>query len=435
MSERRVLTYHVRETHLDYKTARAQSNEARRLGNTLTCLARSSLAYERDNNADLHVAHEYGDHVVEWVKSNPHVSSKFAFDQLIRLVRDDLELTLNSKVQQRIGVMVAQAFKSYFGLCKSKRKAGLPGYKDQYDTLEFTIQAISKRGLKRGWVTPTGWSEGFELPVHVAVSDVLSARLKFKHQRFILEVVYTVPENLPERERGLIAGMDLGVNNLVTVAYSDGSQGFNVNGRPLKSMNAYANKLIARERSKLDKNKHTRKEVKRNRRLNWLWGKRERKLDHYLHSVSKQVVSELSEAGVSELVIGWNENIKQSMNMGKQGNQRFAYIPFKKLIQQLQYKARAAGIKVTLTEESYTSQASSIHNDPLPTYPNKPQQSFNGKRTTRGTYTTHNNLTINADTNAAYNIIRKVTQQNLGTGCVAHPVRLVISTGPTNTES
>jgi putative transposase len=56
------------------------------------------------------------------------------------------------------------------------------------------------------------------------------------------------------------------------------------------------------------------------------------------------------------------------MNLGKKTNQNFVQIPHAKLIEMLSYKAKLAGIQVILTEESYTSKASFIDNDPIPVY-------------------------------------------------------------------
>ena len=61
------------------------------------------------------------------------------------------------------------------------------------------------------------------------------------------------------------------------------------------------------------------------------------------------------------------------------------------------------------TEESYTSKTSFLDGDYLPTYGEKPKDwKPSGRRTKRGLYRTANNWYINADANAAANILRKV---------------------------
>lgn len=63
-----------------------------------------------------------------------------------------------------------------------------------------------------------------------------------------------------------------------------------------------------------------------------------------------------------------------------------------------------------LTEESYTSKASALDSDKLPTYNAKIETKpvFSGKRIKRGLYKTSAGRTINADTNGSMNIARKV---------------------------
>ncbi|WP_293163722.1 hypothetical protein [Okeania sp. SIO2C9] len=76
------------------------------------------------------------------------------------------------------------------------------------------------------------------------------------------------------------------------------------------------------------------------------------------------------------------------------------------------------GIEFIKTEESYTSIASFLDGDYLPSYGEKPndwkpksfrQASLTGKRTKRGLYRTASNWYINADANGAANAIRKVS--------------------------
>jgi putative transposase len=76
----------------------------------------------------------------------------------------------------------------------------------------------------------------------------------------------------------------------------------------------------------------------------------------------------------------------------------------------LRYKAELAGIKVVLTEESYTSKASALDSDNLPVYHVKTDVKpvFSGRRVKRGLYKTHSGKIINADTNGSLNIARKV---------------------------
>ena len=67
------------------------------------------------------------------------------------------------------------------------------------------------------------------------------------------------------------------------------------------------------------------------------------------------------------------------------------------------------GIPVVIREESYTSRASLLDLDVIPTYKkgDVTNHTFSGKRVRRGLYKTNSGLFINADINGAGNILRK----------------------------
>lgn len=84
------------------------------------------------------------------------------------------------------------------------------------------------------------------------------------------------------------------------------------------------------------------------------------------------------------------------------------------------------GIQFTETEESYTSKASFLDDDFLPTYGGKPASwKPSGRRITRGQYKTAQGRLINADCNGAANILTKVSAQ-LGINLV-ESVRAVLT--------
>jgi transposase len=91
------------------------------------------------------------------------------------------------------------------------------------------------------------------------------------------------------------------------------------------------------------------------------------------------------------------------MKMGKKQNQNFAYIPYNELISKIIYKALEKGIKVIEINESYTSICSFFDEEPL-----KKHKKYAGNRIHRGLFVTKSGITLNADVNAAFNIIKKV---------------------------
>jgi transposase len=111
--------------------------------------------------------------------------------------------------------------------------------------------------------------------------------------------------------------------------------------------------------------------------------------------------------------------------------QHFVQIPHARFIDMLSYKAKLVGIQVVLREESYTSVASFLDGDFLPTYGQvETEPVFSGKRPKRGIYRTSTGKQFNADINGSYNILRKASPDAFGKGVeggvVVHPVQLVL---------
>ena len=118
--------------------------------------------------------------------------------------------------------------------------------------------------------------------------------------------------------------------------------------------------------------------------------------------------------GISILVIGHNKNWKDKINIGKVNNQNFVSIPFSKVINIIKYKAEDLGIKCIEQEESYTSKASFLDNDNIPTFNEvNEKHTFSVKRITRNLYQTKNNQIIDADLNGALNIMKKTNIEML----------------------
>ena len=140
-----------------------------------------------------------------------------------------------------------------------------------------------------------------------------------------------------------------------------------------------------------------------------LWEKRRRRLYHEYTTINNRVVELLKMKGVSKVVIGWNEGIKQNSKMGRKRNREFVSLPLKRIIDNLVFKLERTGMEVIFVEESYTSKSSFVDHDNLPVFnPDAvTKHSFSGTHKLRGLYVTKNKCRIHADLNGAFNIIRK----------------------------
>lgn len=241
---------------------------------------------------------------------------------------------------------------------------------------------------------------------------IQQVRIIPRHSVLHLEVVYTVsiPDTYLDRTR--VIGIDIGVNNLATVANNCGLPAFAINGRPVKSMNQFYNKRKAYLQQILEtaNHRHTSKRIIR------LSERRNRKVSDYLHKASRSIVKFCVSNNIGTIVIGQNKFWKQQCHLGRKTNQNFVQIPFAHLIQMIQYKAKDSGIATIVTEESYTSGTSFIDGElPAKAYYDK------SRRKHRGMFFSNSGLKINADLNGAYQIIRKVIPIKWDRGCALHP--------------
>jgi putative transposase len=170
------------------------------------------------------------------------------------------------------------------------------------------------------------------------------------------------------------------------------------------------------------------------RQMERITSKRNRRIDHYLHTASRRMIDFLVANGIGTVIIGKNPLWKQACEMGRRNNQNFVQIPHARFIDMLSYKAALVGIQVEVREESYTSQASFVDLDPIPDYTlnDETEHVFSGKRIGRRNrlYRTKDGRTICADVNGAYNILRKSKPDAFAKGTagyVVHPVRLAIA--------
>ena len=358
-----------------------------------------------------------------------------SYNQLYHLVKTGSDYkALPAKVSQQVLRLLDKNWKSFLAANKAyntnpnsfKARPKLPRYKAKIkgrNILIYTIQAISKRGLKLGLVKLSGT----KLYLPTKVNNIKQARIVPKLGEYVVEIVYEREENYTVTNKNAIAAIDIGVNNLCTL--TSNKPGFIpvlINGRPLKSFNQYYNKTKAKLQSWLPVNRSS------STRIQKLVRKRNNRVDTYLHRASRWVVNHLDKQGIGKLIIGHNLGWKQSVTLGAKTNQSFTSIPHSRLIEMLIYKAQLKGIEVVIREESYTSKASFLSNDPIPNYGDDVKDiKFSGYRESRGMYKQKCRKTrINADVNGSYNILRKAIPEIFGRGIedvVVRPVRITPS--------
>ena len=182
---------------------------------------------------------------------------------------------LPAKVSKWTQMLVDQNFRSFFSLVK-KKKAGnygrsvrIPKYLDKVkgrqvahypkDALSFT---------KKGFVRLS--KTNVYVKTDLDPSVIRYVKVVPENGRVLVTIGYEV--SLPDvAENNRYASIDLGINNLAVVS-SNVFGSFIVNGKPLKSMNQFANKLVAEAKSLLPK------DVYSSNHINKIWSKRNNKI-------------------------------------------------------------------------------------------------------------------------------------------------------------
>ncbi|WP_203362945.1 RNA-guided endonuclease TnpB family protein [Bacillus sp. REN10] len=199
---------------------------------------------------------------------------------------------------------------------------------------------------------------------------------------------------------------DLGVDRLLSCATNTGDT-FLIDGKKLKSINQYFNKMISHLQQKNIENGLSKRVV--TNQMAELWNKRERQMNGYISQTVGLLFKKVKEFNIDTVVVGYNTGWKQEYDMGKKNNQTFVQIPFNKLISAIENKCLKEGIQFFKQEESYTSKASFLDKDMIPVWSkdNKTNYRFSGKRITRGLYRSESGKCIHADINGALNTLQK----------------------------
>ena len=277
---------------------------------------------------------------------------------------------------------------------KFKEHPHVPGYLDpKTGRGSLVITSQNFKVDEAGKVTMPKFLSGIH--IRARHGNVRQIRIKMFKDSILVSLMYEKEEKTTKGTK--VMGIDLGVNNLIAAAWDSEDRPVLINGKPLKSINQYYNKARA----------HMQKEAKiyngtnRTKRLNKLTAKRNRKIKDYMHKASRKIVDMAVSSGVGLIVIGANRGWKQEVHMGNITNQNFVSIPYKTLTDMIEYKAKLEGIEVKTVRESYTSGTSYLDGEePTRTYYDKT------RRIERGLFKSNTGILINADTNAAYQMMK-----------------------------
>ena len=355
---------------------------------------------------------------------------------LEKALKDQINFkALHSQCAQQVLRGVAESFKSFQGL----RKAFFRGEISNYPKLPnyrkkggMAVASYPKQALKlkdnqvriplgktiKAWF---GLSEFFvPFPSNLEWGNIKELRFLPRNREFYVEWVYEKPKPEVKIHSKEALGIDPGLDNWLTCVSTIG-ESFIIDGRKVKSLNQNYNRRVS--------------SLKRGKPQNYwdselarITEKRNRQIRDAVNKAAKMVVDYCLNKNIGIIVFGWNEGQHQGINIGRKNNQNFVQVPTAKLKNRIQQLAKENGIELIETEESYTSKASFLDGDLLPKFGEKSERwQPSGKRATRGCYKDSRGRIINADAQAAANILRKVEIQ---VGIVLSKVNRAVLTLP-----
>ena len=371
--------------------------------------------------------------------------SKTSFNQegVIHFSETDLKIKLDQASLSEIAhfgqinqVRIVPSNKNY----KDKRLSDLL---EEYSTGDidqplFTVEIVYTASLTEQRKNNQSLNLRYETKIIEKINKRTQKTYTVKEEELV-EVNYT------EEFLKSVAGIDQNLDQLAVGLILDNQEtlAFNYDIKYLKSVNQYWNKKkaklqeeISHEEKKLEKLTQLREKlmgcskskllediqykkilIKRlKNKIKRITTKRNRKINNFIHQLSRKLINHLLQLGVKNIIYGKNVNFKQEINLGKVNNQNFVNIPFNQIIEQLRYKALLAGINFMTVDESYTSKTSFLDREELYGYKNNrapKNYTFLGNRFTRSLFKSKEGYIIHADINACFNIIRKVSGDSI----------------------
>jgi len=372
----------------------------------------------------------------QWYFKLRHITGKYDLEK--NLKSNSNYQFLHSQAAQQTLRGVAESFKSYKELSykhlagQLEHKPQLPKYRKKGGLGVITYPKQALRFQEGKVRVPLGKkvkaafkvdSFFLDFPTNIDFNKIREIRILPRNGCFYVEWVYQLEIEKFQLDKGKVLGIDHGVDNWLSCVSNVGTS-FIIDGKHLKSVNQWYNKQVATIKENKSQGFWSNK-------LACLTEKRNRLMRDAVNKAARLVINHCLEHGIGRIVFGWNKGQKNGMNIGAKTAQNFGQIPTAKLKKRISQLWEMYGGEFIETEESYTSQASFLDDDFLPTIGEKPESwKPSGKRVKRGLYQTQHGLFLNADCNGAANILKKVAAtlrfslEGVSSGTLIMPLRI-----------
>lgn len=214
---------------------------------------------------------------------------------------------LPAKVSRYTVQLVDQNMKSFFALLKKKQAnqytnpVHLPKYLDKTkgrQVVHYNKQSLSFK--KEGFVKLS--KSNIEFKTKVPKNEIQYLKLVPCGNHIKVLIGYYKTKSTKKINNKRFASIDVGVNNLMTVT-SNVFHPIIYNGKPVKSVNQFYNKLKAKEQSRLKKQNN----VYWSTRLGQLALWRENQISNYFHKVTHHFVNYCIANDIDTVIIGRNQ--------------------------------------------------------------------------------------------------------------------------------
>ncbi len=311
---------------------------------------------------------------------------------------------------QEILKLVDKNFKSFFRLLTLKNKGKYdkpinpPNYRKPGDMFNLIFNNQRARLKDNELMLTNTLKLKFTYKINGVIKQAIIKPNSKNYFTLYLTYEETKNENINLDKNNYIS-IDLGVNNLAS-CFSNVGPSFIMSGKPLKSYNQNYNK----RKAEIQRELKTKNDKHWSDKLSILTINRENYVDNYLNQTVAIIIKQALEYDTGNIILGYNQEWKQNVSLGKKTNQKFMSIPYYKFKQKLEFKCKENFINFITTEESYTSKCSFLDNEPV-----RKHKTYLGQRVKRGLFKTSKGKLINADLNGSANIMKKVVSNVVAT--------------------
>ena len=303
----------------------------------------------------------------QWHRGYPHAHRDFYFgkDCMGWIDKNVSNPLLHSQSRQAVVQRYFKSWKSYSTLKKSGgvQKPKPPNKRRNYMTTRWKKSAIRfVEGSLFGKRVELSLAQGqpkIDIPLpsnfdmskaaHIATID-----LCYNYGQWTLHFSYKYETQTTQTGQKVV-GVDIG--EIHPIASHDGQDTHIYNGRYIRSLYRYRNKVLAEFSQAMSRCKRHSKRWWKLTRRKW---QRIKKIDNQikdaLHKHTTKFVKYCQTQGVGVIVLGDLTGIRNNIKARKKERQKLHQWAFGKIAELITYKAKALGIKVKAIDESYTSQ-------------------------------------------------------------------------------